>query len=359
MRSLSIPAFTTQLHKTASPLSLSFELTDACALSCKHCYWRGVPRLKRPLPEEQAKDILEQAAEAGTLWVSFTGGDPLIHPEFPEIYLHAKKLGLVTTIFTSGVSFNEKLFSLLRKAPPYCVEITLNGSRPQIQEAVSGVKGSFRKIVNTVRRLKKYGIPVTLKANLMTLNASDMANIKKLAHRLLGESGRYLHPFQYDPNIHIALSGCKSPTDLRLSFPDFMAAIDGDAEMRKEMQTSLRAPKARLERPAKYKYLCAGRTGFTVTPDGFLQYCSFEKAYRRNLRKVPFAKAAREISAAITGATLPASSKCRNCKLRASCGWCPARARLETGREGPVPFLCQYTEDLYAYHGKLKQESTR
>jgi len=349
MRRLSIPAFTSRITNPAKPLSIDFELTDSCPLACRHCYWRGMKRAKKPISRTLAKSILEQARDSGALWVTFTGGDPLLHPDFPEIYLRARRLGLIPTIFTSGTAFTPKLFALLRKAPPYCVEITLNGSNAKTQEAITGTPGSFSKTISSVKHLKKCGIPVVLKANLMKLNAGDITDIKKLAHRLLGEGGRYLHPFQYDPHIQIALSGDKAPAGLRLDFGAFLEAISADGEMKKEILESLSAPAPRLGRPTKYKYRCAGGNSFTVTPDGFLQYCSFERKYRKNLRKVPFAEAARDISCAISRATLPASCKCRDCRMRASCGWCPAKARLETGKEGPVPFLCRYTSDLLSH----------
>lgn len=359
MRGLSIPAFTSRIAKQANPLSIDFELTDACPLSCRHCYWRGMPRAKNPMTKALAINILEQARDAGALWVTFTGGDPILHPAFPEIYLRARKLGLITTIFTSGAAFTPELFALLSEAPPYCVEITLNGSTAKTQEAITATKGSFRKTISAVKRLKKHGIPVVLKANLMKLNAGDIADIRKLAIRLLGNRGGYLHPFQYDPNIQIAISGDKSPAELRLDFDGFMKAVSADGKMKREIMESLSAPAPRLERPAKYKYRCAGGNSFTVTPDGFLQYCSFERKYRKDLRKIPFAGAVRSIGGAMSRATLPASCECRDCRMRAACGWCPARARLETGREGPVPFLCRYTSDLLARRAAAPKRGKR
>ena len=108
-----------QLKGRRFPLTGMFELTDRCNLNCVHCYinqpaGNQVARSKE-LTTNQVKNILDQVAAAGCLFLTFTGGEVLLRPDFPEIYLHAKQLGILVSIFTNGTLFSQRVIDLLAK----------------------------------------------------------------------------------------------------------------------------------------------------------------------------------------------------------------------------------------------------
>jgi MoaA/NifB/PqqE/SkfB family radical SAM enzyme len=110
------------------PLSGSIELDLRCNLRCLHCYRDG-EWPKGILDTEEVKSVLDQLAEAGTLWLLLTGGEIFLRPDFFEIYDHARKLGLLVTLFTNGTMITEKIADRLQKDPPDAVEISPMGSR--------------------------------------------------------------------------------------------------------------------------------------------------------------------------------------------------------------------------------------
>lgn len=85
------------------PLGGSFELTFRCNLRCVHCYCNLKPNdqdeIEKELATEEVFNILDQVAEAGCLWLLITGGEPLLRPDFLEVYTYAKKKGFIITLF--------------------------------------------------------------------------------------------------------------------------------------------------------------------------------------------------------------------------------------------------------------------
>ncbi|MBM4284566.1 MAG: radical SAM protein [Deltaproteobacteria bacterium] len=88
------------------PLSVHFDLTYRCHQRCIHCYipeaWR---RGEGPGPElttHQIKNILDQLADAGTFFLTFSGGEIFLREDFFEILCYARDLNFSISLMTSG-----------------------------------------------------------------------------------------------------------------------------------------------------------------------------------------------------------------------------------------------------------------
>jgi MoaA/NifB/PqqE/SkfB family radical SAM enzyme len=76
------------------PISFDLELTARCNNNCRHCYI-NIPAQDRHASEKELnlKEIMEladQAFDLGSLWCLMTGGEPLLRPDFSDIYLGLK-----------------------------------------------------------------------------------------------------------------------------------------------------------------------------------------------------------------------------------------------------------------------------
>ena len=99
---------------------------------------------RRELTADQWQDILRQAADLGALSVRFTGGEPLLRPDFAEIYLFARRLGLKVMLFTNGRLITPELADLFARVPPLKkIEISVYGMRPESYDAVACAPGAF------------------------------------------------------------------------------------------------------------------------------------------------------------------------------------------------------------------------
>jgi len=131
--------FTKKLHKKIKrpyPTSAQIELTYRCDLNCIHCYCKG-SEVKKELTACEWKDLIDQMHSAGTMWLTITGGEPLLRKDFIEIYAYAKKKGFFISLFTCGTLLDDETIRYLSENPPYSVEISLYGVKKETYEVIS------------------------------------------------------------------------------------------------------------------------------------------------------------------------------------------------------------------------------
>lgn len=83
--------------------ALQIETTDACHQGCIYCYAGSTPQEKHGLTSEEIRDLLEDAAAIGVRAIDWLGGDPLLRGDFYALMGHARSLGLVNNVWTSGL----------------------------------------------------------------------------------------------------------------------------------------------------------------------------------------------------------------------------------------------------------------
>jgi len=161
---------------------LDIELTERCNNACIHCCINkpaGDKRSRaRELDTRAWKDILGQAAGLGVITVRFTGGEPLLRKDFPELYLFARHLGLKVMLFTNARLITPQIAALLADIPPLEeIEISVYGMSRESYEAVTGVDGSYAEFRNGVQCLLDRKIPFVVKGVLLPPNKYEMAEL--------------------------------------------------------------------------------------------------------------------------------------------------------------------------------------
>ena len=151
------------------PVSVTLELTRRCPLSCRHCYLpetRGRSGPARELSTAQWEKILRQLAEAGGLYLVFTGGEPLLRPDLARLCRRAKELKFDVRVFSTGLGLKREKALELKEAGVSGFEISFYG-KSVLHDAVTGRKGSFRSSLAAARLLKSSGLAVKIKVPLM------------------------------------------------------------------------------------------------------------------------------------------------------------------------------------------------
>lgn len=67
---------------------------------------------------EEWTKVAEDMMKAGTLFVLLTGGEPLLYPNFRELYQKLRELGKIVTINTNGTLIDEEWADFLRRINP-------------------------------------------------------------------------------------------------------------------------------------------------------------------------------------------------------------------------------------------------
>ena len=156
------------------PISGTFELTPRCNFNCKMCYVHldstEMDMHGKELSAKEWLDIAKDAKSAGTTWLCVTGGEPLMHPEFEEIWQGLSEMGFFLTLQTNASLITGKIVSLLKEYPPKQVKVTLYGTNDKVYESVCGVQDGFSRVNDGIHTLMSMGIPVTLVSTVIRQN---------------------------------------------------------------------------------------------------------------------------------------------------------------------------------------------
>ncbi len=176
------------LDRRRVPIEGTIETTYRCNLDCVHCYVNepagSREETERELSLERLKGLVDEIVAEGTLFVLFTGGEVLVRPDFPELYLYARSQGLLVTIFTNGTMITDRIADLFAEHRPDKIEISLYGMTKETYDRVTRVPGSFEKCLAGIRRLVERGVPLTLKTMALTWNHHEIEAMEAYARSL-------------------------------------------------------------------------------------------------------------------------------------------------------------------------------
>ncbi|MDP8259466.1 MAG: radical SAM protein [Candidatus Gygaella obscura] len=341
------------------PTSALLELTYRCNLDCIQCYCKGLEDRKEELKTEEIKKVICLLADSQCLQLTFSGGEPLIRNDFLELYAFAKKKGFLVSIFTNGLLFNKETIDFFVKSRPQVIEITVNGATADTYESICGVKDSFRKLKETIKKLTQKNLPVVLKSNLLKQNKDEIYLIKRLSDKLI--SGPKDHSkgfrFKYDPLVLPRLNGDLTPTKYRLDFNEYIDVLRSDPDIRNEFKNKALQGFVDLPKSRKYLYQCnLWKQHYFFNPYGKIKFCMFSDKFSVDLREHNFQLSLKDLFVKLDKQVFKTNSKCRDCSLRQICHYCPARAFLEVGNEeASVPYYCDFARKLHDYFLKLRK----
>jgi radical SAM protein with 4Fe4S-binding SPASM domain len=323
------------------PVEVSIEVTHRCPLECQHCY-NNLPMgdqnaRRREMNFEEHVRLLDELAEAGCLWLLYTGGEIFARKDFLDIYTEAKKRGFLVTLFTNGTLLTPRIADYLVQYRPFAIEITLYGATRETYEELTKIPGSFDRCMRGIRLLRERGLPLKLKTVPTTVNYHQVYEMKRFAEQELGVE------FKFDPLVNPRTDCSQSPLAVRLS-PEQAVTLDFHDPVRRAEFGRLAQAELAANRPvSKERYTCgAGHNGCAIDPNGRMTMCILSHRDGYDVRSGSFHEGwegrLKEIRATQTrGETI-----CTHCRLHSLCGMCPANGELEAGdAESPVEFLCQ------------------
>ena len=155
-------------------------LSELCNLKCNMC---RRPQEKAIIEPREAKLVLEEAKLIGVSSISFSGGEPFIHPHFREILSKALDLGFHVELVTNGTLVKEKDIPILEKLK--CVTISIDGPE-YIHDKIRGVKGSWQRSIRTIKLLSNS----SSKWGTNTVIQKDNSECLEETWRVIRDSGR-------------------------------------------------------------------------------------------------------------------------------------------------------------------------
>ena len=184
------------------PLIVHFDLTYKCNLDCVHCYI--VNENRSVLRVEEVKNILDQLAEASTLYLTLSGGEVLTRKDFLEIAQHARNLHFALRILTNGTLIDKAMAEEIASLNSEIVAISIYSTKSDVHDKITKVSGSFRKSISATEMLRDKDTRLKISTVIMKDNAGDYRDVYELSRQLNAA-------FQADYRITPKTNGNKTP----------------------------------------------------------------------------------------------------------------------------------------------------
>lgn len=196
--------------KRSIPLRAYFDLTYKCDLKCIHCY-EDFPHPGKELSFKEVISVLEQLVDAGTLYIVFCGGEPLIRKDFIDILSYARKLGFAVTILTNATLIIEEIADKISNLYPSLVQISLYGASEEAYERVTGKPHLFHSAVKGIRLLSERDVWMKVVSQIFNFNTvEDILAMKRICQKLgVG--------WEASSNFVMRMNGNPYPFNYRLS----------------------------------------------------------------------------------------------------------------------------------------------
>lgn len=335
------------------PVAFSWELTSRCNHNCRHCYINmpaeHAETKARELSLEEISDIADQAADLGILWCLLTGGEPLLRPDFKEIYLLLKSKGFLLTLFTNATLISPDHIELFKAYPPREIEVSVYGATAKTYEQVTRRAGSFVRFQKALHLLRQNNIPVRLKAMALRSNLHEHAQIADFGRAYTKDY------YRFDPFLHLRMDGDpernKEIVSERLTPQEIVALEKADPARFAQIEHRCCSIESKHHISCDHLFQCGlGLVEFDIRHDGYFRLCSSLDApgMTLNLRINSLRKAIDHFIPTIRDKRSQSAERleCKTCSIQHLCSWCPALAYLETGElDRRVDYFCEIAHD--------------
>lgn len=302
------PAFTLQWH-----------ITQKCDLHCRHCYDRSD---QTDITLEQGMQLLDQMRDFCLKnhvygQISFSGGNPFLHPDFFALYLAAVERNLMVAILGNPVA-EERFQELISISPPAFYQVSLEGLKNHNDE-IRGV-GNFDAVGAFLKVLRRHKVSSRV---MLTLTQNNMSEVLPLAEFLRDKADLFtynrLSMVGEGATLQSALGG-----DYRAFIHEYIAAKSSNPIIAQKDNL------INIERNNQGLELFGGCTGFgcgaafnfvAILPNGEVHAC---RKYPSAIGNIHHNSLAEIYHSDAAQAYRKGPSECADCHLRPLCGGCPA-----------------------------------
>jgi len=167
------------------PLWLLAELTYRCPLQCPYCSNPlDFAQQEKELTTAQWIEVFKQARQMGAVQLGFSGGEPLVRKDLPELIRAARELGFYTNLITSGIGLSEKKIDTFAQAGLDHIQISFQASDETLNAALAGSQKAFQQKLAMAKAVKAHGYPMVLNFVLHRHNIDQIDRIIDLSLEL-------------------------------------------------------------------------------------------------------------------------------------------------------------------------------
>jgi PqqA peptide cyclase len=336
------------MNRPEPPLALLAELSHRCPLQCPYCSNPLEPeRGSSEIDTQTWQRVLSEAAALGILQVHFSGGEPTVRRDLPDLVRHASKVGLYSNLITSGVLTHPAQFDALVEAGLEHVQLSIQDADGANGDRIAGLGGAQAKKRAFAALVRRAGLPLTINAVVHRQNLSNLERMIELAVELGAQRMEVAHVQYYG----WALVNRDALLPTREQLDDATAAVEAArARLKGVLMIDYVVPDYYAHRPKS----CMGGWGrrfLNVSPAGKVLPChaaeslpgfAFPSVNESSLADIWYDSEAFQRYRGTDWMPLP----CRDCERREiDWGGCRCQAFALTGDAGRVDPACALSPD--------------
>ncbi len=178
-----LPSHLLQFSKDKRPVVV-WNITRRCNLKCVHCYAHAKNKhFDNELSTEQGKELINDLADFGSPVMLFSGGEPLVRKDLPQLAAYAVEKGMRAVISTNGTLITPTMARTLKEIGLSYVGISLDGMQ-EINDRFRGVKGAFKSALEGIKNSQDAGIKVGLRFTVNKFNVEEIPKIFQLLEEM-------------------------------------------------------------------------------------------------------------------------------------------------------------------------------
>lgn len=177
-----LPSHLLQFSKDKKPVVV-WNMTRRCNLKCVHCYAQAKDiEFENELSTEEGKALIDDLASFGSPVILFSGGEPTMRKDLPELAAYAREKGMRAVISTNGTLIDRDLAKKLKDIGLSYVGVSLDGIR-ETNDKFRGMKGAFDAALRGLHNCQEEGIKVGLRFTINKQNVRDIPAIFDLLEK--------------------------------------------------------------------------------------------------------------------------------------------------------------------------------
>lgn len=249
-----------RLVRRGGPGLCNIAVTNSCNAACDFCnFARGRVAELKWMDADHFAAALDILRGRGIRYVSFFGGEPLLHPRLEEMIATTVAKGLVPAIITNGWLLSGRL-ERLANAGLKTVYVSIDAACVSSHEANRGLKGLVGRIRSATAQMPALGMTPIAQVAMSRL-LDDYAALAPFLRNL----GFVAVAFSYPQQARLgssSLAWSDQSELMRFSNDELLSAFDGVNELRKSFPVNNpRASVADMKRHLRgerEKFVCYG-----------------------------------------------------------------------------------------------------
>jgi radical SAM protein with 4Fe4S-binding SPASM domain len=343
------------------PLEAHIDITYRCNNNCLHCWlWRpsNAPDHQDELTYNEIRDIVDQARAMGTRRWGISGGEPMLRPDFPDIFEYITTKAISYSLNTNGTLITPSIAKQLKRKGNKM--IALYGATAETYDSVTRHPGGFEMAMRGFHYMQEADAGFTVQLIPLKANWHEWEQMKSLAESLskntrVGTSWLFMSSDKNSLRNNEILKQRLTPSDvIYLDKP------------RVKSETTKNGCSSDVEvNDCLFSACLRNRSEICIDSFGRMTFCQFIKdpTLLYDLRKGNVQDGWENFFPLLTDKVHGGKewrNNCGSCEFRSNCKWCPAYSYLETGNySSPIPYLCDIAHESVKFQENWIQTNRR